>query len=484
MAPKMNEILRALVFNALRTIDVGLIMLSFGLGAVVGIKTLRWTTIADFFASKVSLSSCVLFAIAILLCYGVFSVCGLYQSKRMSTKRAELKDVLLAMTLSTLCLWLQGRLFSISVITPQFLLAFWACGSTLIISTRFLLRFVLGTIRTRGHNLHHVLVLGSNPRAVEFARKIEAMPNRGYRLLGFVDEDWPGMEQFRQTGFSIVCDYANLSEFLRCNVVDEIAIYLPLRSLYERAALIAQLAKQHGILLRCDADIFDLNKFSHLQGELPDGPAPIVPNDSRIDGWPLLFKRLFDLAGSLLLLMALSPLFLFVALLIKLSSHGPVFFAQKRVGLNKREFTMFKFRTMIPDAERAQEKLAHLNEMSGPVFKIKNDPRITPLGRLLRKTSIDELPQLFNVLKGDMSLVGPRAMSVRDYRLFSEDWQRRRFSIRPGITCLWQVKGRNEIPFEEWMQLDMQYIDGWSLWLDLKILALTIPAVLRGVGAG
>jgi lipopolysaccharide/colanic/teichoic acid biosynthesis glycosyltransferase len=161
-----------------------------------------------------------------------------------------------------------------------------------------------------------------------------------------------------------------------------------------------------------------------------------------------------------------------------------VFFAQKRVGLNKREFTMFKFRTMIPDAERAQEKLAHLNEMSGPVFKIKNDPRITPLGRLLRKTSIDELPQLFNVLKGDMSLVGPRAMSVRDYRLFSEDWQRRRFSIRPGITCLWQVKGRNEIPFEEWMQLDMQYIDGWSLWLDLKILALTIPAVLRGVGAG
>ena len=145
---------------------------------------------------------------------------------------------------------------------------------------------------------------------------------------------------------------------------------------------------------------------------------------------------------------------------------------------------MFKFRTMIANAESVQEKLGHLNEMSGPVFKIKNDPRITPLGRALRKTSIDELPQLFNVLKGDMSLVGPRAMSVRDYRLFSEDWQRRRFSVRPGITCLWQVKGRNEIPFEEWMQLDMQYIDGWSLWLDLKILALTIPAVLRGVGAG
>lgn len=151
--------------------------------------------------------------------------------------------------------------------------------------------------------------------------------------------------------------------------------------------------------------------------------------------------------------------------------------------MNKRKFKIYKFRTMIPNAERIQEELVHLNEMQGPVFKIKNDPRVTPIGRVLRKTSIDELPQLFNVLKGDMSLVGPRAMSVRDYRLFNEDWQRRRFSVPPGITCLWQVNGRNLIPFEQWMELDMQYIDKWSLWLDLKILARTIPAVLRGSGA-
>ena len=144
---------------------------------------------------------------------------------------------------------------------------------------------------------------------------------------------------------------------------------------------------------------------------------------------------------------------------------------------------MYKFRTMVPNAERMQEELLHLNEMSGPVFKIRNDPRMTPLGRILRKTSIDELPQLFNVLKGDMSLVGPRPMSVRDYGLFSEDWQRRRFSVRPGITCLWQVNGRNSVPFERWMKLDMEYIDQWSLWLDLKILARTIPALLRGSGA-
>jgi exopolysaccharide biosynthesis polyprenyl glycosylphosphotransferase len=485
MAPRMREVLHALVFNALRTIDVTLVMLSFGFGAVIEIKTFQWTTIAGFLESKVSLSSCVLFAIAILLCYGVFSLCGLYESKRMSTKTAEVQDVLRAMTFSTLCICLEGRLFSISLVTPQFLLVFWAIGSALMVSTRFVLRFTLGAIRRRGHNLHHVLVLGTNPRAVEFGRRIQIMPDRGYRLLGFVDDDWPGMEAFRHTGFPVVCGYPDLPEFLRNNVVDEIVIYLPLRSLYEQAVVIAQLARQHGILLRCDTDIFDLGRFSDLQSELSGIPPQIVPHGSRIDGWPLFFKRLFDLVGSSLSLILLSPLFLLVAALIKLTSPGPVLFVQKRVGLNKREFSMFKFRTMIPNAESVQEKLAHLNEMSGPVFKIKNDPRITPVGRILRKTSIDELPQLINVLTGDMSLVGPRAMSVRDYRLFSsDDWQRRRFSVRPGITCLWQVQGRNELPFEQWMQLDMQYIDGWSLWLDVKILARTIPAVLRGVGAG
>jgi lipopolysaccharide/colanic/teichoic acid biosynthesis glycosyltransferase len=171
------------------------------------------------------------------------------------------------------------------------------------------------------------------------------------------------------------------------------------------------------------------------------------------------------------------------AALIKLTSPRPIFFRQIRVGLNKRRFRIYKFRTMVANAEQLQDQLLSMNEMTGPVFKIKKDPRVTPLGRMLRNTSIDELPQLFNVLKGDMSLVGPRALPLRDYQLFDKDWQCRRFSVKPGITCLWQINGRNSIPFEKWMELDMQYIDTWSLWLDLKILARTVPAVLRGTGA-
>ena len=151
--------------------------------------------------------------------------------------------------------------------------------------------------------------------------------------------------------------------------------------------------------------------------------------------------------------------------------------------MNKRRFKIYKFRTMVPDAEKLMSALEKDNEAGGPVFKMKNDPRITRIGRALRKSSVDELPQLFNVLRGDMSLVGPRPLPVRDYEGFNEDWQRRRFSVKPGITCLWQVNGRSGVSFDQWMLLDLQYMDEWSIWLDLKILAKTVPAVFRGEGA-
>jgi exopolysaccharide biosynthesis polyprenyl glycosylphosphotransferase len=204
---------------------------------------------------------------------------------------------------------------------------------------------------------------------------------------------------------------------------------------------------------------------------------------SELDGWELAAKRALDLGLAGLLLVAFAPVFALAALLIRLDSPGPVFFAQERVGLNKRRFRMHKFRTMAPDAESRLAQLEHLNEADGPNFKLEHDPRVTRAGRFLRRSSIDELPQLWNVLRGEMSLVGPRPLPLRDVGGFEDDRHRRRFSVRPGLTGLWQVSGRNDLPFDTWMELDLQYIDAWSLGLDLQILARTIPAVLSGQGA-
>jgi len=372
--------------------------------------------------------------------------------------------------------------FTIKMVTPRFILLFWAISFLSVICGRLLLRYALSGVRRRGHNLRFLLILGTNQRAMAFARSIDARPELGYRILGFVDDEWPEMSNFKVEGHSLVASLSTLPDFLRHNVVDEVANYLPLASFYEHAAKVAALCELHGIILRFDSDIFGLKSArSRLDGVSGDQHITCYPGRWR--GWPVLAKRIFDLVGALALLLLFSPLLLVVAALLKLTSSGPIFFFQERIGYNKRRFRIYKFRTMVQGAEKLIGELEEFNEVSGPVFKIKNDPRITPIGKFLRRSSIDELPQLLNVLKGDMSLVGPRPLPVRDYAGFNEDWQRRRFSVRPGITCLWQVNGRSSITFEQWMKLDLQYMDEWSLWLDLKILARTIPAVLRGSGA-
>lgn len=197
----------------------------------------------------------------------------------------------------------------------------------------------------------------------------------------------------------------------------------------------------------------------------------------------LLIKQVVDYVGATLLLVFLSPLFLIIALAVKLTSSGPVYYEQTRAGLNGRPFVLLKFRSMRIGADREKATLAPLNEMTGPVFKLTHDPRVTPVGRFLRRHGLDELPQLLNVLRGEMSLVGPRPLPVEEVKKFSDDAHRRRLSVRPGLTCLWQVGGRNDISnFEEWVRLDLTYIDRWSLWLDFKILLATVPVVLFGRG--
>jgi exopolysaccharide biosynthesis polyprenyl glycosylphosphotransferase len=196
----------------------------------------------------------------------------------------------------------------------------------------------------------------------------------------------------------------------------------------------------------------------------------------------MVVKRLFDIAASAFALWVLSPLLVLTALAIKLTSRGPVFFKQERVGMHGRTFSMLKYRSMVSNAEELKLKLMELNEQNGPVFKIQKDPRITPVGRFLRKFSIDEIPQLINVLRGEMSVVGPRPPLPSEVAQY-EPWQRRRLSVRPGLTCLWQVSGRNSIGFQDWMYLDMQYIDHWSLGQDFHLILKTVPVVLTGRGA-
>jgi exopolysaccharide biosynthesis polyprenyl glycosylphosphotransferase len=473
---------RRLLLNALKLLDVMLLIAAFGLATALVVHAEKGVSLERFLSLRVKLSNCAIFGVGLFMWHVILHANGLYKSRRLSPRFAELFDILKATILCTLSVGSLASVFSIRMVTSRFLVLFSLIAFALLLSLRLAIRYVLAGIRRRGRNLRHVLILGTNARAIEFARKLEATPERGYRLLGFVDDEWANFDKFKETGLPFACRQAELAEYLRRNVVDEVAFYLPLRSYYEDCARVAALCEEHGTIMRFATDIFTL-KTVRARAEEVDGDHYISTYAGALDGWPLMTKRVLDIVMSIALIFLLMPLLVVVALLVRLTSHGPVLFRQERLGLNKRRFKIYKFRTMVADAEKRMAELEQFNEASGPVFKIKNDPRVTRLGKILRRTSIDELPQLFNVLKGDMSMVGPRPLPVRDYEGFSEDWQRRRFSIQPGLTCLWQINGRSSVGFEDWMKLDIKYMDEWSLWLDVKILARTIPAVLKGSGA-
>jgi exopolysaccharide biosynthesis polyprenyl glycosylphosphotransferase len=462
--------------------DLGVLVFSFVFAAMFGHVPAGGFNLSRLMALRITVSNCLLFAVLLAVWHNLFIVCGLYVSKRLTRRRTEVYEVCKATLLAAVLLLAAARMFHKNMVTLTFVAVFWCVCAGLMVSGRLAANKVLRFLRSRGRNARFLLIVGTNARAMDFARQISDRPELGYRIVGFVDDEWAGIQNVTRAGYKCRCDFDGLADFLRQNVVDEAAIYLPLRSYYEHAARLVSLCEQHGIMVRVDTEIFNLRTANNHIHDL-DVDSQGQGADRSVEIWPAFAKRAMDIVFSVLLLIVLAPVFVGVAVLIKFLSRGPVFFRQTRVGLNKRQFKIYKFRTMIANAEQVQDQLLSMNEMKGPVFKIKNDPRVTPLGRILRKTSIDELPQLFNVLKGDMSLVGPRAMSMRDYNLFDQDWQRRRFSVKPGITCLWQVRGRNSVPFDKWMELDMQYIDKWSLWLDLKILAQTVPAVLRGNGA-
>ena len=326
-------------------------------------------------------------------------------------------------------------------------------------------------LNQRGSRLHlrqNILLCGSQEDRQRWKERFLSMPGKNFEIKAEFDLREEGLERFIETLHDEMVDIVVFS--LEENIIPQV-----------REALLA--CEAEGIEAWVSAD-FIQTLFTHVQFDQFAGQPLLIYRTTPAISWELVAKRILDVVGAFFLLVITSPIMLVVAILVRSTSPGPIIFSQNRSGLHGRSFCMYKFRSMVTNAEQARAELEDRNEMSGPVFKVKNDPRVTPLGHWLRRTSMDELPQLWNVLRGEMSLVGPRPLPLYETANFGDISQRRRMSVRPGLTCLWQVRGRNQITdFKDWVRLDLEYIDRWTLWLDLEILLRTIPVVLFGWGA-
>jgi exopolysaccharide biosynthesis polyprenyl glycosylphosphotransferase len=367
-----------------------------------------------------------------------------------------------------------------SFVSRAFIGMIFASGAALVYFEKVAVILFFRAVRSRGYNYKQLLIVGTGRRAQEFVELINQHSSWGFKITGLVDED-PGLKGKSLYGNKVLGSLKDIPDIIHNNVIDEVIFVVP-RSWLSKIEDIMYLCEAEGLRIHVAVDYFEL-KFSRGRvSELDKFPLLTFSSAPTRIG-ELVSKRVFDIVLSGIILLLCLPLFIVVAILIKLTSPGHVFFTQKRVGLNGRIFTLYKFRTMVKDAELKLSELMPHNEMNGPVFKMSNDPRITPFGKILRKLSIDELPQFWNVLMGTMSVVGPRPPLPSEVKQY-DPWHRRRLSMRPGITCLWQVSGRNKIiDFAKWVKMDLDYIDDWSLWLDMKIFAKTVPVVLFGIGA-
>ena len=349
----------------------------------------------------------------------------------------------------------------------------------LAIAARASIRAIILSSNRKIERFRMILIVGTEERALSLAQNIEKHKDLGLRILGFLSTD-EGSPPQELNGYPVLGPANDLPQLLEKEVVDEVIFAISQEELKGMADLFLS-CEERGITARLAINFFPhVIARTHLE-EL-DGLPLLTFSTTPKNELLLSLRRIFDLLGSIILILIFSPVFLLVALAIRLDSRGPAIYRQVRCGLNGRRFTFYKFRSMVEGAEMRRGELAAYNLMAGPVFKMKNDPRVTRVGRFLRKTSLDELPQLFNVLRGDMSFVGPRPPMPEEVEKY-EGWQRRRLSMKPGITGLWQVSGRNQIDFHQWMKLDLEYIDNWSIWLDFKILMRTILVVLLGKGA-
>lgn len=372
-------------------------------------------------------------------------------------------------------------LFDVDFVSRLVLVGFFAVNAVALLALRiFLSWWYFSSDEDKKENSVHVLIIGSGRRAHHLADHLKKTSEWGIEIVGFLDPDDP-QKYNRRKSDNVLGHIDQISEVLSANVVDEVIVAVPRAMLVDLQAIF-DACQEEGVRLQYMGDIYDFDAARirlSMVGKIPLlSFEPVAQHEGM-----LVIKRLTDIAITLASMVFILPIFLIISIAIRLDSPGPALFVQERAGLHKRRFRMYKFRTMVVDAEARMSEIEHLNEADGPNFKIAKDPRMTRLGGFLRRSSIDELPQLFNVLRGNMSLVGPRPMSVRDVNLFDKGVQRKRFSVRPGITCLWQVSGRSDLSFDDWLRLDLQYIENWTIGLDFKILLKTIPAVFLRSGA-
>ncbi|TET34175.1 MAG: sugar transferase [Planctomycetota bacterium] len=411
--------------------------------------------------------------------YIVFNKAGLYASMRVKPYSRVIWEVVKTFLF---CFLIAGAL---NFFVPRvyynrpMIFTFIGLNFFLFLIEKIIIRFLQRRVRMRGYNIRNILVVGTNREARRIARMVGVQSRWGLKVVGYVrafdDVDAKGF----QPG-EIVGNIDEIEQIIDREVIDEVFFVVPFERLKELKRVI-RLCDEVGVTVHLYAKFFD-ELFSNMRVENFLGVPLVTSTRTPHSAGALAIKRLIDIVVSFLALILFSWLFVLVSLTIKLTSRGTVLFRQIRSGRNGRTFTLYKFRTMVEGAEALQQSVEHLNETTGPVFKVKKDPRVNRVGRLLRKFSLDELPQLWNVFIGDMSLVGPRPPIPDEVEKY-ERWQRRRLSMKPGITCLWQVRGRSNVSFDDWMKLDLEYIDNWSLTLDFKILLRTIPAVLFARGA-
>ncbi len=427
-----------------------------------------------------------LLPLALLIWGGLLLSSGRYRSHRTVPLLEEALALIrvcgigvVIFTLTIFALRLGEKLFD-DQIRRVWIFLFGILNLIFLLTEKLALRITSRHVREKGLNYRTVLIVGTNVTALEIAESIRDHRYWGYRIIGFVLNGEPGTDRL-PSRYPVLGRTQDIPRIVEQNVVDEVIFAVTRRNLDKLEDLFLALREQ-GIQTRFAIDLFPHTRARAKLEEL-DGMPMLSFSTAPTSVFKLIFKRIVDIAVSALVLIISLPLVLTISAAIKLTSSGGVLFRQTRCGLNGRRFTLYKFRTMVHDAEARRQEVQHLNEMDGPVFKVKRDPRIDGVvGRFLRKFSLDELPQLWNVLRGHMSLVGPRPPIPEEVALY-ERWQRRRLSMKPGLTCLWQISGRNEVDFDRWMALDLEYIDSWSPALDLKILLKTIPVVLSGKGA-